>query len=97
MIPEPRTLQEFDQREFDDEIDTRFSSFAYLIGLFRSLDFAISGRPRDNEDAIKRMCTNADAAIVAFQSYCRKTKRQLITEEGKIDHFIFDANMSIVV
>jgi hypothetical protein len=78
-------------------VDTGFSSFAYLIGLFRGLDFAISGRPRDNEDAIKRMCTNADAAVVAFQSFCAKTKRQLITEEGKIDHFIFEANMAIVV
>ena len=39
-----RTLQDYDMREFLDEEDRVFSSFAELVGLTRSLDLALAAR-----------------------------------------------------
>jgi hypothetical protein len=47
-------MDEYDNREFaEDELD--FSSFAYLIGLGRSLDHTIVGIPRVSEPNVKLM------------------------------------------
>jgi hypothetical protein len=89
IIPEPRTLEEWDQREFADDVDTGFSSFAYYIGLYRNFDFCLFGKSRDTEESVKRICTCADAGVVAFRSFCSKTKRRLMAEDGKLDAFIF--------
>jgi hypothetical protein len=51
----PKTLEEYDNREFamDDEAD--FSSLAYLIGLIRTLDFLFIGIPRSSDENINKM------------------------------------------
>jgi hypothetical protein len=97
IIPEPRTIEEWDQREFADEVDTGFSSFSYFIGLYRSFEFCLFGKPRDTEEAVKRICTCADAGIVAFRSFCFSTHRRLMGESGHLDSFMFKSNFGIVV
>jgi hypothetical protein len=93
IIPEPRTLADWENRELAEEVDTGFSSFAYYIGLYRTFDFCLYGQARDNEEAVKRVCTCADAGVISFRSFCSTTKRGLMGEDGKLDYFIFKANM----
>jgi hypothetical protein len=75
--------------------DTDFSSFAYLIGLIRTLDQIIIGIPRISEDNMKVLTTNADAGIAAWLSLLSKPKRKLFREDGTLDELMFKANMLI--
>lgn len=95
-ISYPKTLEDYDNREFMDD-STDFSSFAYLIGLARSLDHIIIGIPRTSEENIKAMCANADASIAAWLSLLSKSKRKLFRDDGTVDELLFKANALIQV
>ena len=97
IIPEPRTLDEWEQREFADEVDTAFSSFTYFIGLYRSFEYSLVGKPRDREEAVRSICTAADAGVAAFKSFCSSTSRSLVCKNGALDMYIFKANFGAVV
>ena len=62
-IPEPRTLDEFECREFAPD-NTVFSSFAYLIGAVRCTALALSIVPKTakEEDSIQ-VIQAADSAL----------------------------------
>jgi hypothetical protein len=79
----------------DDETD--FSSFAYLVGLLRSLDLTIIGIPRNSEENVKEMCTRADASIAAWLSLLSKSKRKLFRDDGTLDELLFKAQCLIQV
>jgi hypothetical protein len=72
--------------------DLNFTSFAYLIGLIRSLDHTIIGIPRTSEANVKLMCTNADASITAWLSLLCKSKRKIFRDDGTLDELLFKAN-----
>ena len=76
---------------------TDFSSYAYLIGLVRSLDLIIIGIPRTSEENIKTMCNNVDASIAAWVSLLSKPKRKLFREDGTLDALLYKANTLIQV
>lgn len=89
-------MDDYDNREF--AIDhTGFSSFAYLVGLVRSLDHIIIGIPRDCEENVKVMCTNADASIAAWLSLLSKSKHKLFRDDGTLDELLFKANILVQV
>jgi hypothetical protein len=88
-------MDEYDNREFAMDDDADFSSFAYLIGLMRTLDLIFIGIPRNSEENVKIMCTNADASIAAWLSLLSKSKRKLFRDDGTLDELLFKANMLI--
>ncbi|KAF2813113.1 uncharacterized protein BDZ99DRAFT_556435 [Mytilinidion resinicola] len=95
-IPRLRTLEEYDNREFFDE-DIEFSSFAYQIGLIRSLDHIIIGLPRNSEQDVKDMCSKGDAAVAAWVSLLNKSKRRLFNEDRILDEHLFQTNLMVQV
>ncbi|EON62361.1 hypothetical protein W97_01583 [Coniosporium apollinis CBS 100218] len=96
-IPHPKTLEDYDNREFALDDDTDFSSFAYLIGLARSLDHTIIGIPRNSEENVHAICTNADASVAAWLSLLSKSKRKFFRDDRTLDELLFKANMLIQV
>ncbi|KAK1142648.1 hypothetical protein N8T08_007452 [Aspergillus melleus] len=97
QIPQPRTLEEFDSREFDFS-DTPFSSFAYLIGAARSAAAAISAVPRcSGKTASLDIIQAADAAVDGWLLLLPKEHKQVLTKTGEIDEHIFQAHLLIHV
>ncbi|KAK2867989.1 hypothetical protein FQN49_003265 [Arthroderma sp. PD_2] len=94
-IPKPRTLYEYDMREFADEEDQDFSSFAHLVGLTRGLDLALSGRRQTNPDPASVVCSRVDTCMRAWCSLIPPRKRCLAREDGTIDEQLFKANMLV--
>jgi Fungal specific transcription factor domain len=96
-IPTPRTLDEYDNREFvvdrDDDVTTGFSSFAQLIGLCRCFDLSLAEGLRTDEDALGRIVREVDATVAAWYMHLPKTKKELVQEDGKADELLFMANM----
>jgi hypothetical protein len=77
----------------DDEVD--FSSFAYVIGLVRTLDLIFIGIPPSTDENVKIMIGHADASIAAWLSLLSTSKRRLIRDDGTIDELMFKANVLI--
>ena len=80
-----------------DELDTGFSSYTYFIGLYRNFEYSIIGKSRDSEEAVRSICTTADAGVAAFKSFCSSTSRRLVNERGSLDTYIFKANFGSIV
>ena len=79
----------------DDE--TNFSSFAYLIGLLRSIDLTIIGLARTSEENVKEMCTRADSSVAAWLGLLSKSKRKLFRDDGTLDEPLSKAHSLIQV
>lgn len=88
----PRTLEEYDNREFAIDEDVGFSSFAYLVGLARSLDISYFGVSRASEAGVKEMCTSTDANNAAWLSLLSKSKQKMCQENGQVDELLFEAS-----
>ncbi|KAE8370385.1 hypothetical protein BDV27DRAFT_170071 [Aspergillus caelatus] len=96
-IPEPRTLQEFNCREFSaDPID--FSSFAYLIGAVQCAGSAISVAPKiaTKEDSA-HVVQAADCSLDGWRLLLPKDRKQVMDKDGKIDELMFQAHLIIDV
>ncbi|EKJ73826.1 hypothetical protein FPSE_05949 [Fusarium pseudograminearum CS3096] len=95
-IPEPRTVEDFDSREFAEN-DIPFSSFAYLIGAVRAAALAISVTPKKvkRQDS-ERMIQVADAVIDAWLLLLPK-ERKVMRNDGSIDELMFQANLLVHV
>ncbi|KAH8433738.1 uncharacterized protein LDX57_011372 [Aspergillus melleus] len=97
QIPQPRTLEEFDSREFDIS-DTPFSSFAYLIGAVRSAAAALSAVPRcSGKRASLDIIQAADATVDGWLLLLPKEHKQVLAKTGEIDELIFQAHLLIHV
>ncbi|KAL4900137.1 hypothetical protein BDW74DRAFT_104479 [Aspergillus multicolor] len=94
-IPRPRTLQDYDMREFLDDNDRIFSSFAEMVGLTRGLDLALSARKGMTIANAPNICANADATVTAWRSLLPPSKKDLVKEDGTVDELLFKANMII--
>lgn len=90
VISPPRTLFEYENREFLDD-DLTFSSFAHLIGLSRGIDKIIFGRSEADESLMSELSDNADTFLVGWASLLPKCKRGAITKEGSVDDLILQA------
>jgi hypothetical protein len=96
-IPEPKTLQDFDSREFASE-DVSFSSFAYLIGAVQCAALAISTTPKATaKDASEQVVQAADAIIDAWLLLLPKGSKEVMTKSGEIDELMFQAHLVIHV
>ncbi|KAL2847523.1 hypothetical protein BJY01DRAFT_212476 [Aspergillus pseudoustus] len=97
VIPEPRTVQDFDCREFASD-EVVFSSFAYLIGAVRCTGLAISTVPKR---AVKEDSTHilqaADSALDGWLLLLPKGQKQVMSKTGEIDELMFQAHLLIHV
>ncbi|KAK9319415.1 hypothetical protein V1517DRAFT_332637 [Lipomyces orientalis] len=95
QIPRPRTLQEYDMREFMDDDGQEFSSFAELVGLTRSLDLALAPRRNLDFDTTTAVCANVDASVTAWTSLLPASKKDIVRQDGSFDEVLFKANAII--
>ncbi|KAH7150935.1 hypothetical protein DER46DRAFT_400449 [Fusarium sp. MPI-SDFR-AT-0072] len=96
-IPAPRTLQDFDSREFDSE-DVVFSSFAYLIGAVRCAAQVIGMSPkRATREDSEAIIQSADSAFDAWLLLLPKDKKPVLKADGAIDELMFQAHLLIHV
>ncbi|EAS35802.2 C6 transcription factor [Coccidioides immitis RS] len=95
-IPPPRTLYEYDMREFlMAEGDAEFSSIAELIGLTRTLNMVLSGRKTGNLSVTRTICAEVDIAISAWCALLPASKKNVKRSDGTVDEQLFNANILI--
>ncbi|KOS17061.1 hypothetical protein ESCO_005882 [Escovopsis weberi] len=101
-IPPPKTLEEFDAREFAPD-DAQFSSFAYLVGAIRSMATAIS-RAYSITDASSdyspitrspKFLEEVDALIHGWMLLVPETKSHVLTKNGEVDELLFYGYMAL--
>lgn len=91
-IPEPKSLQEFDDRYFALET-TVFSSFAYRIDAVRILGQVLAvGQGSDPEDP---KADAADASLVNWGLHLPECKKELVGEDRRVDEILFQAHMVV--
>ncbi|KAH1563921.1 hypothetical protein KXW50_004334 [Aspergillus fumigatus] len=93
-IPNPRTLEEYDMREFSGD-EREFSSFAEMVGLTRSLDLALAARKDLDLKIITTVCANVDAIHVSWTSLLPASKRTVFRPDGSLDETLFKAHAII--
>ncbi|KAL4944127.1 hypothetical protein BDV06DRAFT_116930 [Aspergillus oleicola] len=94
-IPRPRTLADYDMREFLDDDERTYSSFAELVGLTRGLDTALVSRQGMTIANAPWISGNTDATVTAWRSLLHPSKKNLVSEDGTVDELLFKANMII--
>lgn len=91
----PKTLDDFDTREFGPENQT-FSSFAYLIGATRSIALALSaGSPDASSWLSPKTIAEVDAIIDGWFLLLPKSKREVLKEGNVVDELMFQAQMAV--
>ncbi|EHK20126.1 uncharacterized protein TRIVIDRAFT_124610, partial [Trichoderma virens Gv29-8] len=99
-IPRPKTLDEFNSREFIPE-DTVFSSFAYLIGGVRGMAsamFRALSLPPGSSDAgvtSPKVLDSVDSIIEGWLLLLPESKRDIFSADGQVDELIFQAMMAL--
>ncbi|KAL7943860.1 hypothetical protein V8C42DRAFT_327027 [Trichoderma barbatum] len=93
MIPQPRTLQEYDNRGFNDD-DESFSSFAYLIDATRILGTTLAAGDIANKSA-HSLVKNAEANLMSWDLHLPPAKRDPVQPDGIVDEILFKAHMAI--
>ncbi|UKZ52834.1 hypothetical protein TrVGV298_006621 [Trichoderma virens] len=93
MIPQPRTLREYDNRGFDDD-DESFSSFAYLIDATRILGTTLAAGDVANKSAYT-LVQNAEANLMSWDLHLPRAKRDPVQSNGTVDEVLFKAHMAI--
>ncbi|KAH8647198.1 hypothetical protein BX600DRAFT_476301 [Xylariales sp. PMI_506] len=94
-IPQGKTLQDFDCREFDDTI---FSSFAYLIGAVRCAASAITSSPKvPNKQASTQIIQAADSMLDGWLLLLPEKEKPVMKKNGDIDELMFQAHLLIHV
>ncbi|KAF5680172.1 C6 transcription factor [Fusarium circinatum] len=97
IIPAPKTLHDFDSREFDSE-DVVFSSFAYLIGAVRCAAQVICMSPkRATREHSEAIIQSADSAFDAWLLLLPRDKKPVLKADGTIDELMFQAHLLIHV
>lgn len=90
IIPNPRTLDEYEKRDFEDEIQV-FSSFTYLIDLTRITGYILDLQvlqPKEMEDAV----ANADAMLVNWKLHLPLEKQGIVDKNEEVDEILFQAH-----
>ena len=96
-IPEPKTVEDFNCREFAPE-GTGFSSFAYLIGAVQCAVSAISAASKIvvKEDSTHVIQT-IDCSLDAWRLLLPKDGKQVMAHTGEIDELMFQAHLLVHV
>ncbi|CAM1508029.1 Fc.00g048770.m01.CDS01 [Cosmosporella sp. VM-42] len=96
-IPESKTLEDFDSREFTLG-GLSFSSFAYLIGAVRCAASAIAATPKiPVKEASPHIIQAADSSIDGWLLLLPKESKQVMAKNGEIDELMFQAHLLIHV
>jgi hypothetical protein len=90
-IPPPRSIEDYENREFCTEEDTEFSSYAELIGLTWGVDRALSPGSTTDPQLYIAMASASDTSIRAWYSLLSPSKREPIRPDGSIDEVMFKA------
>lgn len=91
-IPEPKSLDEFDSREFASDSIT-FSSFAYLIGAVRCMALAMSTAPKSaGKQDPTHVLQAADSFLDGWRLLLPKNRKEIISKSGEIDELMFQAH-----
>jgi hypothetical protein len=90
MIPRPKTLEEYESRDFEDETPV-FSSFAYLIDLVRICGSLLTLDTMPAE-YLESAVANADAMLVNWKLHLPKEKQSVIDKNEEIDEILFQAH-----
>lgn len=92
VIPEPYSLQQFDDRYFAAE-QTVFSSFAYRVDAVRILGQVLAaGQSSNPEDPV---ADAADTSLVNWGLHLPDSKKELVGGDRRIDEMLFQAHMVI--
>lgn len=96
-IPVPKTLHEFNCREFGPK-DIHFSSFAYLIGAVQCAASAISTIPTvaTTEDSTY-IIQAADSSLDGWRLLLPPDRKQVMSAAGEVDELMFQAHLLIHV
>lgn len=95
MIPTPATLEEFESREFSSD-DQVFSSFAYLVGVVRSISQTLAATPPEAKTCPPVDLVEAvDAVVDGWLLLLPESKRSVLSKDGEIDELMFFAHMTI--
>ncbi|KAG0651387.1 Zinc finger transcription factor 37 [Hyphodiscus hymeniophilus] len=90
IIPRPRTLSDYEARDFEDE-EPVFSSFAYLIDLIRISGTILGIERLDGED-LEAAAANADARLVNWKLHLPREKQGVIDRNEEADEILFQAH-----
>ncbi|EGR49653.1 uncharacterized protein TRIREDRAFT_3605 [Trichoderma reesei QM6a] len=100
-IPRPKTLEEFESREFSSE-DTVFSSFAYLIGGVRGMASAMArvldlpaSNASDSGGPSPKVLESVDSITEGWLLLLPESKRDIFSADGQVDELIFQAMMAL--
>ncbi|TGO36565.1 hypothetical protein BHYA_0121g00260 [Botrytis hyacinthi] len=88
-IPRPRTLSDYDSRDFEDEIPV-FSSFTYLIDLVRIVSTILSINDVTGKN-LESAVTNADAMLVNWKLHLPVEKQGVVDKHEEVDELLFQA------
>ena len=96
-IPAPRTLQEFNCREFGPQ-DMHFSSFAYLIGAVQCAASAMSTTPNiAAEEESTHIIQAVDCSLDGWRLLLPPDRKQIMDATGEVDELMFQAHLMIHV
>ena len=90
IIPRPRTLSEYEARDFEEE-EPVFSSFTYLIDLVR-IRGSILGIDNINGKDLEPAVANADAMLVNWKFHLPREKQGVVDRNEDIDEVLFQAH-----
>ncbi|KAL6879309.1 Alb1 domain-containing protein [Trichoderma novae-zelandiae] len=99
-IPRPKTLDEFNSREFSPE-DTVFSSFAYLVGGIRGMAdamfrvLALPATASESGGSSPKVLESVDSIIEGWLLLLPESKRDVFSADGQVDELIFQAMMAL--
>jgi hypothetical protein len=94
-MPVPKTINEFDSREFAAESHA-FSSFAYLIGAFQAVSHALESISGD--DASGSSIHPVESLAIATEGWLLllpESKRSANLKNGERDELMFQAHMTM--
>ncbi|CAI4218841.1 unnamed protein product [Parascedosporium putredinis] len=95
-IPVPKTLEEFDCREFELD-DHVYSSFAYHVGAIRCISSVTAVAPLEPSGELPaQLVADVDAIIDGWLLLLPACKREIITgKDGLVDELMFQAHMAL--
>ncbi len=90
-IPTPRTLFDYDNREFSNE-EIIFSSFTYLVDVMRITSSVMNIRLQDRQPG-DGVLASADAKLVNWALFLPKCKQELVKDDRSVDETMFFAHL----
>lgn len=96
MVPNPRTLTDYDDSLFvDDDNTPSFSSGAYRIDAVRLLRGVLAATGPGSNHLNPNLMDEADTHLTNFSLHLPSAKRKPIDRDGQVDEVLFEAIMIV--